>query len=176
MTSDSSLRMSRALSRRLCALPLLCSQSLPSWRGLSWLPAFLGGSSSHPSAAEARHILLGRKRLVDPYRLAVRTSLFVVGAIDQLCSPLHTSLPFICPTHCLRSWLSDYNQARDYIRQEQARFNKAAQQLAPLQQQLLSELRWHVRVYQVRWPAGRLDCTLPQPSTHHLAMHLFCAG
>lgn len=77
---------------------------------------------------------------------------------------LYTSLTLAPPTLTLRSWLSDYNQARDYIRQEQARFNKAAQQLAPLQQQLLSELRRHVRAYQVWWPAGRFDCTLPQPT------------
>lgn len=51
------------------------------------------------------------------------------------------------------SWLSDYNQARDYIRQEQTRSNKAAQRLARLQQQLLSELRQHVRAHQTDDPA-----------------------
>jgi hypothetical protein len=70
----------------------------------------------------------------------------------QLSSALLPSLP-IPPT--LRSWLSDYNQARDYIRQEQARFKKAAQRLAPLQQLLLSELRQHVRAHQVRLVTSR---------------------
>jgi protease II len=45
--------------------------------------------------------------------------------------------------------LSNYQRAQDYITKEQAYFQQKAKQLAPLQQQLLSELRQHIKEYQV---------------------------
>lgn len=55
----------------------------------------------------------------------------------------------ICKFIAACSWLSSYPHAEDYISKEQSYFQQKAQQLAPLQQQLLSELRQHISSYQV---------------------------
>lgn len=168
--------MSRALSRRFCALPSLrtvCSQSLPSWRGLSWLPAFLGGSSSHP-AAEAQHILLGRKRLVDPYRLAARTSIFVVGAIE-LCSPVHQL--DTRPTHPHTAQLAVrlqpgtglYQAGAGSLQQSCTAAGTTAAAAAVGATAACPGLPGVVA-------SRALRLHTPTAHTHHLAMHLFCAG
>jgi protease II len=45
--------------------------------------------------------------------------------------------------------LSEYQRAKNYITAEQAYFQQKARQLGPLQQQLLSELRQHIKQHQV---------------------------
>lgn len=114
----------------------------------SWLSAVLENSKQQKPpaspAAAPRTVKLGKIALTDPYRcvnsMCGSTRSFEATCIQHLCSA------DVCAP-C--SWLSDYQRARDPIVQEQFYFKSASKRLAPLQQQLLSELRQHVKAHQV---------------------------
>lgn len=52
------------------------------------------------------------------------------------------------PPGCTCSWLSDYQEAKPFLKHEKANFHRAVQQLRPLAEELLVELRQNVSAYQ----------------------------
>lgn len=139
----------------LSALPASTHRLQQQAAAFSWLPWRARQQPADPPTYPQRpHTYrLGEVELVDPYwfvRLRARCCMPPADTSSNCCTP--AAVP------C--RWLSDYEQAAPYLRQEQQHFQATVRQWAPLVQQLQQELKQHAGATQ----AG--DCSAAAEHAH----------